>query len=173
MAKSSGTPKSKPPSNAASELTLGQLAPDFDLPIAGGGRIRRADLAGSPAVIYFYPKDDTPGCTTQAINFTEKAAEFAALGARVLGISRDTVKKHESFIAKHDLKVILASDAEGQMTEAYGVWVEKSLYGRTYMGVERCTLLIDPKGFVCKVWRKVKVPGHVAEVLATVRNLPR
>ena len=152
----------------AKELKLGDPAPPFDLPTAGGGRVSLASLKGKPVVLYFYPKDDTPGCTQEALNFTEKAKQFAAAKTVIVGVSRDSVAKHDKFAAKHGLKLILASDEDGAVCEAYGVWVEKTLYGRTSMGVERATFLVDPKGKVSRVWRKVRVPGHVEDVLKEV-----
>lgn len=146
-------------------LKPGDPAPPFDLPTAGGGRVSLADLKGKRVVLYFYPKDDTPGCTTEALNFTEKSRQFAARKAAVVGVSRDSVSKHEKFAAKHGLTVTLASDEDGAVCGAYGVWVEKALYGRKYMGVERATFLIDAKGRIERVWRTVKVKGHVDEVL--------
>lgn len=152
-------------------LKPGDPAPPFDLPTAGGGRVSLAGLKGKRVVLYFYPKDDTPGCTTEALNFTEKAKAFAAAKTAVVGVSRDSVAKHDKFAAKYGLKVQLASDDDGAACEAYGVWVEKTLYGRTYMGVERATFLIDPKGRIAHVWRKVKVAGHVEDVLKEI-NAP-
>lgn len=146
-------------------LKPGDPAPPFDLPTAGGGRVSLADLKGKRVVLYFYPKDDTPGCTTEALNFTEKSRQFAARKAAVIGVSRDSVAKHEKFAAKHGLTVTLASDEDGAVCGKYGVWVEKTLYGRKYMGVERTTFLIDAKGRIQRVWRSVKVKGHVDEVL--------
>ena len=153
----------------AKELKPGDPAPKFDLPTAGAGRVSLAGLKGSCVVLYFYPKDDTPGCTTEALNFTEKTKAFAAANTIVLGISRDSVAKHDKFAAKHGLKLILASDEDGAVCEAYGVWVEKNLYGRIYWGVERATFLIDEKGRIRRIWRKVRVPGHVDEVLKEVK----
>ena len=153
------------------EITEGQPAPAFDMATADGGRVPSAGLAGRPYVVYFYPKADTPGCTTEGQDFSALAADFAAAGATVIGVSRDPVKKLDRFKAKYDLKVILASDEPGEVTEAFGVWVEKSLYGRVYMGVERATFLIDGAGVVRRVWRKVRVKGHAAEVLAAVQSL--
>lgn len=147
----------------------GTAAPDFDLPGAGGSRIRLADLKGRKVVLYFYPKDDTSGCTREAMEFNALRAEFEAAGATVVGVSPDDVKSHDKFKAKYELGFDLASDTEKAMLEAYGVWVEKSMYGRKYMGVERTTILIDGAGKVAKVWPKVKVPGHAAEVLAAVK----
>lgn len=151
------------------ELKPGDPAPPFDLPTAGGGRVSLAGLKGKQVVLYFYPKDDTPGCTKEALNFTEKAKRFAAAGAEIIGVSRDSVAKHDKFAAKHGLKLTLASDEDGKICEAYGVWVEKKLYGRSFMGVERATFLIGPTGRLRRIWRKVKVPGHVDEVLAEAK----
>lgn len=151
-------------------LKPGDPAPPFDLPTAGGGRVSLAGLKGKRVVLYFYPKDDTPGCTREALSFTEEAKAFAAAKAVVVGVSRDSVAKHDKFAAKYGLKVNLASDEDGKVCERYGVWVEKSLYGRTYMGVERSTFLIDGKGRIVRIWRKVRVPGHVEEVLAELNQ---
>ncbi|MGB3406822.1 MAG: thioredoxin-dependent thiol peroxidase [Jannaschia sp.] len=148
---------------------VGQMAPDFTLPRDGGGEISLSALRGKQVVLYFYPKDDTPGCTKEAIAFTEAAADFEAAGAVIVGISKDSVSKHDKFIAKHELGVILASDEEGTTCEDYGVWVEKNMYGKTYMGIERATFLIDAGGVVKQVWSKVKVPGHSEAVLEAVR----
>ncbi len=150
---------------------IGQTAPVFNLPRDGGGEISLSDLRGKPVVVYFYPKDDTPGCTKQAIGFTDLLPDFKAAGADIIGISKDTVAKHDKFIAKHELGVILASDEEGKTCEDYGVWVEKNMYGRKYMGIERATFLIDANGQIAQVWRKVKVPGHVDAVLDAVKAL--
>lgn len=149
----------------------GQPAPDFDLEGAGGTRHRLADQAGRKLVLYFYPKDDTPGCTTQAQGFTAAAADFAAADTDVLGVSKDSVVAHGKFIAKAGLAIALGSDPEGAVIEAYGAWVEKSMYGKKYMGIDRSTILIDRAGRIARVWRKVKVAGHVAEVLAAARAL--
>jgi thioredoxin-dependent peroxiredoxin len=151
-------------------LKAGDPAPDFDLPTAGGGRVSLAGLKGKRVILYFYPKDDTPACTEEARNFTEKTAEFKALGAAVLGVSRDSVAKHDKFVAKYGLKLPLASDEGGEICQAYGVWVEKTLYGRTYMGVERATFLIGPDGRIAHVWRKVRVKGHVEAVLRLLKG---
>ena len=126
---------------------------------------------GKPLVLYFYPKDDTSGCTREAQDFTALAEDFDKAGARVVGVSRDPMKKHEKFIGKYDLKVPLLSDEDGAISNAFGTWVEKSMYGRKYMGMERATFLIDEEGRVMKAWRKVKVPGHAAEVLQAVKSL--
>ena len=154
----------------AAELKPGDPAPAFDMPSAGGGRAKLGAFKGKHVVLYFYPKDDTPGCTLEALNFTEKAKQFANLSAVIIGVSRDDCAKHEKFSKKHSLSHILGSDEGGEVCTAYGVWVEKSMYGRRYMGVERATFLIDPKGRVGAIWRKVKVPGHVDEVLAALRS---
>lgn len=154
-----------------SEVLEGGAAPLFDLPRDGGGNVSLADMAGKKVVLYFYPKDDTSGCTAEAIDFTALAGEFAQAGTVVIGMSPDPVKKHDKFIAKHDLGVILASDEEKSVLEAYGVWKEKSMYGRKYMGVERSTFLIDGEGRVARIWRKVKVPGHAQAVLDAARQL--
>jgi len=149
---------------------IGAPAPEFDLPGAGGAHHRLADLAGRTVVLYFYPKADTSGCTKQALAFTERQADFEAAGAMVIGVSKDPVKKLDKFVEKHALAVALASDAEGDLCERYGVWVEKSMYGKKYMGVERATFLIGPDGTLLREWRKVKVPGHVDAVLEAVRS---
>jgi peroxiredoxin Q/BCP len=152
-------------------VEAGSKAPDFKLPGDGGEDIKLSSFKGQPVVVYFYPKDDTPGCTKEAIAFSGLIEEFAAAGAAVIGISPDGAAKHDKFIAKHDLKVRLAADEENKTAEAYGVWVEKSMYGKKYMGVERSTFLVDAKGKVAQVWRKVKVPGHAEAVLDAVKAL--
>ncbi len=149
----------------------GQKAPDFDLATDSGDRVRLSRLKGKPVVVYFYPKDDTSGCTREAQAFTGLAAEFSATGARIIGISPDSVESHAKFRSKYDLGIDLASDPDRTAIEAFGVWVEKSMYGRKYMGVDRSTFLIDPKGKIARAWRKVKVPGHAEEVLAAVKAL--
>ena len=149
----------------------GKKAPAFTLTADDGSKVKLSELAGSPVVLFFYPKDDTSGCTKQAIGFSERLKDFEKAGAAILGVSRDPVKKHDKFKDKHDLTITLGSDEEGAVTEAYGVWVEKSMYGRKYMGIERSTFLIDGKGKIARVWRKVKVPGHVDEVLDAVKAL--
>ncbi|MEM9249854.1 MAG: thioredoxin-dependent thiol peroxidase [Pseudomonadota bacterium] len=149
----------------------GMPAPDFTLPRDGGGEVSLSDLSGKTVVLYFYPKDDTSGCTKEAIAFTELLSEFDAAGAVVMGVSKDTVKKHDKFRDKYELKVTLLSDDEADVCERFGVWVEKSMYGKTYMGIERATFLIDGTGTVREVWRKVKVPGHAEAVLDAVRGL--
>ena len=129
------------------------------------------DYIGQKVVLYFYPKDDTSGCTKQAIGFSGKLDEFEAAGAAVIGVSKDSVAKHDKFIAKHNLTIALGSDEDGKVLEKYGVWVEKKMYGKTYMGIERATFLIDEKGVVRNVWRKVRVPGHVDAVLEALQEL--
>ena len=155
----------------AEGLKPGDPAPDFDLPADGGGRVRLADFKGRKLVLYFYPKDDTSGCTSEAQAFTAAADDFAAAGTAVVGVSKDSVKSHDKFKAKYGLDLALGSDPEGETVEAYGVWVEKVLYGRKYMGIERATFLIDGQGRIAKVWRKVKVAGHAAEVLAAAQGM--
>ncbi len=151
------------------DLTTGDTAPAITLPRDGGEMVSLADFAGKKVVVYFYPKDDTPGCTKEAIGFTDMVAEFDAAGAVILGVSKDSVKKHDKFVAKHDLKIALLSDEDGDVCERYGVWVEKNMYGKKYMGIERATFLIDEAGKIAQVWRKVKVPGHVEAVLDAVK----
>ena len=153
------------------DLTIGQEAPDFELPRDGGGSVRLSSLRGKTVIVYFYPKDDTSGCTAEAIEFTALASQFDAAGAVVIGISPDSVKAHDRFKEKHALSVVLASDPDHHVLEEWGVWVQKSMYGRKYMGVERTTVLIDGTGTIRQVWRKVKVPGHAAEVLEAARSL--
>ncbi|ASW06731.1 peroxiredoxin [Rhizobium sp. 11515TR] len=153
------------------QLNIGDKAPDFDLPRDGGDRVRLADFAGKPLVIYFYPKDDTTACTTESITFTALSADFAKCGVSLLGVSPDTVKSHDKFVSKHALSVPLASDEEKIMATAYGVWREKSMYGRTYMGVVRSTFLIGADGRIAAIWDKVKVAGHAEAVLAVAKEL--
>lgn len=150
---------------------VGQTAPDFELPRAGGGTLRLSALRGKPVVLYFYPKDDTQGCTLEARDFTARASEFADAGAIIIGMSPDSAKSHDKFKAKHELAVELVADEDKGALESYGVWAEKSMYGRKYMGVERTTLLIDADGKVARVWPKVKVDGHADDVLAAVKAL--
>lgn len=152
------------------DLNIGDRAPDFDLE-TDTGRVSLSGLKGKTVVLYFYPKDDTPGCTTEAIDFSALRDDFAKAGAVVVGVSKDTAKKHGKFRAKHDLKVELGADPEGGMVESYGVWIEKTLYGRQYMGIDRATFVIDGEGVIRHVWRKVKVSGHAAQVLEAVRDL--
>ena len=153
------------------QLVAGDLAPDFELPTDAGGRARLSDLKGKPVVIYFYPKDDTSGCTAEAIAFNGLRAKFAAAETAIIGVSPDSAASHDKFKNKHDLKIALAADPERSAIEAYGVWKEKSMYGRKYFGVERSTFLIDRDGCIARVWRKVKVPGHAEEVLAAAKGL--
>lgn len=149
----------------------GTAAPAFAMTASDGAAVSSDALKGRKVMLYFYPKADTPGCTSEGQDFTALAAEFAAANAVVIGVSRDTVKRLERFKAKYDFDLVLASDEAGAVTEAYGVWGEKTLYGRTYMGIERATFLIDGEGVVRRVWRKVKVKGHAAEVLEAVQTL--
>jgi thioredoxin-dependent peroxiredoxin len=152
-------------------LTVGAEAPGFDLPRDGGGQVSLDAFQGKPVVLFFYPKDDTSGCTTESIAFTGLASEFEAAGTVVIGMSPDSVKSHDKFIKKHALGVILAADEDKATLEAYGVWKEKSMYGKKYMGVERTTMLIGADGRVLRIWEKVKVAGHAEEVLQAVRAL--
>ena len=152
-------------------LDVGDKAPKFSLPADNGETLSSKDFSGKILVLYFYPKDDTSGCTSEALQFTEAAADFAAAGAVVLGVSKDSAKKHDKFIAKHGLNVRLLADEECTLCQAYGVWIEKSMYGRKYMGIDRSTFVIDSKGKIRHAWRKVKVPGHAAAVLDAVKEL--
>ncbi|MCR9071801.1 MAG: thioredoxin-dependent thiol peroxidase [Thalassobaculaceae bacterium] len=153
-------------------LDVGDKAPDFTMPTDGGGEVSLAKLKGKPVVLYFYPRDDTPGCTKEACGFRDALPDFSgAGGVEIIGVSRDTVAKHDKFKAKYDLPFTLGSDESGAVTEAYGVWVEKSMYGKKSMGIERSTFLIDGDGVIRGVWRKVKVPGHVEEVLEAAKGL--
>lgn len=152
-------------------LKSGDVAPAFSMPGSGdSGTLSLSDYAGKYLVLYFYPKDNTPGCTTEAIDFTAQKQAFAKLNADVIGVSRDSVKKHDNFIAKKELGIILGADVEGSVTEDYGVWVEKSMYGKTYMGIQRATFLIGPDGKIVEVWPKVRVKGHVDAVLESLRE---
>lgn len=150
-------------------LEQGDTAPDFTLPRDGGDELTLSALQPAKVVLYFYPRDDTPGCTTEALEFTALGAEFADAGAQVVGVSKDTVAKHDKFITKHDLGVVLVSDAEGDVCERYGVWVEKNMYGKISMGIERATFLIGSDGKIIRIWRKVKAKGHAQEVLEALR----
>jgi peroxiredoxin Q/BCP len=150
-------------------LEIGAPAPAFTLPGGGATTVSLAGLAGRKVVLYFYPKDDTSGCTQEAQEFNALKAEFAAAGAEVIGMSPDSPKKHDKFAGKYGLDLTLASDETKDTLQAYGVWVEKSMYGRKYMGIDRATFLIDPQGIVRGIWRKVKVPGHVEEVLEAAK----
>jgi thioredoxin-dependent peroxiredoxin len=152
-------------------LQDGDKAADFELPAENGEKLKLSRLKGKPVVLYFYPKDDTSGCTTEAKDFTSLAPDFRKVGVEVIGISPDSVESHWKFREKHGLKVRLVADTDKAVATAYGVWIEKSMYGRRYMGVERSTFLIDGEGRIARSWRKVKVPGHAAEVLAAAKAL--
>jgi len=152
-------------------LKEGGRAPNFSMD-STQGPIKLSDFKGQILILYFYPKDDTPGCTTEAKDFSDLAKDFAKAGAAVVGVSRDTMDRHEKFAAKHDLGITLGSDEDGTVCEAYGVWVEKKNYGRTYMGIERSTFLIGPDGKVIRIWRKVRVKEHAEEVLTAVKSAP-
>jgi peroxiredoxin Q/BCP len=149
----------------------GDKAPDFDLPTESGETLALSSLKGKTVLLYFYPKDDTSGCTAEAKDFSRLAPDFRKAGVEVIGVSPDSVASHQKFAKKYGLTIRLAADADKAVATAYGVWVEKSMYGRKYMGVERSTFLIDKKGRIAKSWRKVKVPGHAEEVLAAAKTL--
>lgn len=151
-------------------LDTGSKAPDFSLPASGDTHISLSDYKGQKLVLYFYPKDNTPGCTKESCGFNESLNDFNSINTAVLGVSKDSLKSHEKFINKYDLKFPLVSDEEGTMCEDYGVWVEKSMYGRTYMGIQRATFLIDENGVIEHIWPKVKVPGHVEDVLNVIKE---
>jgi thioredoxin-dependent peroxiredoxin len=152
-------------------LKSGDKAPNFQLEVDGGADVSLADMKGQPFVLYFYPRDDTPGCTKEALGFSEAQQKFARAGVTIIGVSKDSVASHDKFKAKHKLKIQLGSDPETKVAKAYGTWVEKSMYGRKYMGMDRATFLIDGKGVIREIWRKVKVPGHVDAVLAAAKSL--
>ncbi|MGI9481804.1 MAG: thioredoxin-dependent thiol peroxidase [Hyphomicrobiales bacterium] len=152
-------------------LHEGDAAPGFELPADGGNSVKLRDFEGKNLVLYFYPRDATPGCTKQAIGFSESMGDFAAANAEIVGVSADSVASHDKFKEKQSISFTLASDEETKMLQSYGVWVEKSMYGRKFMGIERTTFLIDPDGKIARIWRKVKVPGHVEDVLAAVKAL--
>ena len=155
----------------AAPIEVGTPAPDFTMPTDGGGSVTLSALKGKPVILYFYPKDDTSGCTSEACGFRDQFPDFSGLDAVVIGVSKDSVASHDKFKAKYELPFTLASDKETGVAEAYGVWVEKSMYGRKYMGLERATFLIDKDGIVRNVWRKVKVTGHVAAGLKALQAL--
>lgn len=148
-----------------------ETAPDFTLPVTGGGTVTLSSLKGEAVVLFFYPRDDTSGCTKESIAFSEHLDAFTAAGCKVFGISKDSMKSHDKFVAKHDLKVPLLSDEDGSACEDFGVWKEKSMYGKKFMGIERSTFLIDAHGNIAQAWRKVKVPGHAEAVLEAVQAL--
>jgi peroxiredoxin Q/BCP len=152
-------------------LEIRDKTPGFTLPADGGGKVSLADFKGKPVVLYFYPKDDTPGCTAEACAFRDSLPDFSKLNTAVIGISRDSAASHDKFKTKYKLTFPLAADEDGKTCEAYGVWAEKSMYGKKYMGIERSTFLVDGKGVIRGVWRKVKVPDHVEEVLEAVKGL--
>jgi thioredoxin-dependent peroxiredoxin len=152
-------------------LKPGDKAPNLQLATDGGGRVSLSDMKGRPFVLYFYPKDDTTGCTKEAIDFSGSQRKFERLGVSVIGVSKDSTASHDRFKAKHKLRIVLGSDPDTTLAKDYGVWVEKSMYGRKYMGMDRATFLIDEKGVVRQIWRKVKVPGHVEAVLAAAKDL--
>jgi peroxiredoxin Q/BCP len=165
-------PTTKTSKAVATDPLIGKPVPAFELPATIVGTVSRASLKGKPYVIYFYPKDDTSGCTAEACDFRDNIAAFKKLDIAVIGVSKDSLTKHEKFSKKYDLNFPLASDEEGRVCEAFGVWIEKSMYGRKYMGILRSTFLIDAKGIIRAVWRKVSVTGHVEEVAKAIRELP-
>jgi peroxiredoxin Q/BCP len=152
-------------------LTIGDKAPDFTLPTDGNGSVALKAQRGKKVVVYFYPKDDTTGCTKEACGFRDAMPDFSKIAATIIGISRDSVRAHDKFKQKYALPFILASDESGEVCEKYGVWVKKSMYGRKYMGIERTTVLIDEKGVIRGLWPKVKIDGHIGEVLAAAKSL--
>jgi peroxiredoxin Q/BCP len=152
-------------------LTIGDKAPDFTIATDGGGTFSLLEMRGHNVIIYFYPKDDTPGCTKEACEFRDSLPDFSNSSSKIIGISKDTVAKHDKFKSKYELPFTLGADLEGDVCEIYGTWVEKSMYGRQYMGIERATFLVDKEGVLQGIWRKVKVKGHVEEVLGAVQNL--
>ncbi len=150
------------------EINIGDLAPNFTLPKDGSGEINLESLRGKNIVLYFYPKDDTSGCTNQAIQFSEKKDELESKNAIIIGVSKDSIRSHDKFKTKYDLKIDLLSDEELSVANAYGTWIEKSMYGRKYMGMDRSTFLIDENGKIKKIWRKVKIPGHIDDVIKAI-----
>lgn len=152
-------------------VVIGKKAPDFKLEATGGETIQLSKLKGQPVVVYFYPKDDTPGCTAEACGFRDTMGELQKMDVTVIGISKDSVASHEKFAKKYELNFPLASDSDGKVCEAYGTWIEKSMYGRKYMGIDRATFLVDAKGQIAQIWRKVSVPGHIAEVAKAINDL--
>ena len=152
-------------------LAVGDKAPDFTIATDGGGTFCLSEMMGHNVIIYFYPKDDTPGCTKEACEFRDSLPDFSNSSSKIIGISKDTVAKHDKFKSKYELSFTLGADLEGDVCEVYGTWVEKSMYGRQYMGIERATFLVDKEGVLQGIWRKVKVKGHVEEVLGAVQNL--
>ena len=152
------------------DLQIGDTAPDFTLPTNGGGEFTLSSFKGEKIVVYFYPKDDTSGCTKQACGFSENLKALEKIGTKIIGISKDSVKKHDKFVEKYDLKFPLGSDENSDVCERYDVWKEKSMYGKKYMGIERSTFLVDENGKIEAIWRKVKVPGHVEDVIAAAEG---
>jgi peroxiredoxin Q/BCP len=152
-------------------LNIGDKAPEFTMPTDGGGTVSLSGLKGKPVVLYFYPKDDTSGCTAEACGFRDSLPDYSATGAAVIGVSKDSAASHDRFKKKYELPFTLGADTTGEVCEKYGIWIEKSMYGRKYMGIERATFLIDKDGVIRGIWHKVKVGGHVAEVLKAAKAL--
>jgi peroxiredoxin Q/BCP len=152
-------------------LNIGDKAPDFTMPTDGGGTVSLASLKGKPVVLYFYPKDDTSGCTAEACGFRDSLPDYSGTGATVIGVSKDSVASHDRFKKKYELPFTLGADTTGEVCEKYGTWIEKSMYGRKYMGIERATFLLDKDGVIRGIWHKVKVGGHVADVLKAAKAL--
>jgi len=150
---------------------ISEFAPDFTLPRDGGGEITLTELRGAPVVLFFYPRDNTPGCTTEAMDFSGLLADFASIGTQVFGVSRNSIASHDKFRDKHNLRIPLLSDADSDVCETYGVWKEKRMYGKKFMGIERTTVLIDAQGRIAHIWPRVKVPGHAEAVLASAKAL--
>ncbi len=171
MAKSSASSSKESPETTITGPQVGEKVPDFSAPATITGTVSSKSLKGKPYILYFYPKDDTSGCTAEACGFRDAIPAFKKLDIAIIGVSKDSLASHEKFAKKYDLTFPLASDAEGNMCENFGVWVKKSMYGRSYMGIERSTFLIDAKGIISAVWRKVSVPGHVEEVQKAIKKL--
>ncbi len=155
------------------DLQVGDSAPDFTLPTNNNGEFTLSSLKGQYTIIYFYPKDNTPGCTTESCGFRDALPEFTKLNASIIGISKCSIKKHDNFVKKYDLNFPLASDENSDVCERYGTWKEKSMYGKNFLGIERATFIIDPEGNIAAIWRKVKVKGHVEAVQETLNNLKK
>lgn len=155
------------------DLKVGDKAPDFKLPTNGDGSFKLSEFKGQPVIVYFYPKDDTSGCTKEACSFTENISAFNRIKAKIIGISKDSVASHDKFVEKYGLKFPLGADEDTKVCQKYGTWIEKSMYGRKYMGIDRATFLIDENGRIAEIWRKVKVPGHTEAVLESLKAITK